>query len=324
MYILALDEGYMQIEGDEYEGYRMIDYPGGIDYKIKANGKIKTVKIAPIGQIVIEIHNNWLQYNLSHGGTVKEWLQDHAEMMKSQKNRLQFYFPQNTKDKSPNYEIWENRSAEDLSDSSIENAAIFNYLDFIPTAFMKFKGRILPVFIVDDFHDLEEFDIRQLFEKNKADSIRICVTCGKAFRGQKTAKYCPECRGESYIKQIRENQKKNPGGRMLSRIVDTANHRLELKKFAGKERIEYQNNYIQGLQDYIKRMKKELTPADLILFADKLKVTDQKYYKLFTDVEKSKNRDLRKNWRKERYDIWDQDDPEQWLRDWYKKADTDW
>lgn len=324
MYILALDEGYLQIEGDEYQGYRMIDYPGGIDYKIKANGEIKTVKIAPIGQIVIEIYNDWLQYDLSHGGTVEESLQHHVEMVKSQENRPLFYFPQNAKDKSPNYEIWENRSAENLSDSSVENAAIFNYLDFIPTAFMRFMGRIRQVFIVDDLLDLEEFDIRQLFEKNKTDSIRICVTCGKAFRGQKTAKYCPDCRSESYIKQIKENQKKNPAGSKLSSILDTAKHRLEIKRFSGKEENDYYNNYIGKLQKYIKRMKKELCPADLILFADQLKIIDQKFYKLFTDIEKSKNRDLSKNWRKERYDIWDQDDPEQWLRDWYKKADADW
>lgn len=324
MFILALDEGYLQIEGDEYKGYRVIDYPGGVDYTLKINGKKKIVKIAPIGQIIIEIYNEWLEYDLSHGGTVKQSLQDHGDMIRSSEFRRNFFFPENVGSKSPDYEIWVNKSAEELLQSGIEYPAIFNYLNFIPTSYIKLMGQIVPVFSVDDIHDLEEYDMREIITQGKGGSIRLCEDCGKAFFGKTTAKRCLECRDEGNKRQIRENKNKKPFRGVLDQIVDTANKRLSAKRFSGQEGLDYQNNYVGGLQTYIKRKKKEIPESEMIHFADNLKIVDQKYYEIFKYIEDSKKAEIKKAWRKDRYTIWQDDDPERWLRSWFEKAGLAW
>lgn len=327
MYIAVLDEGYLQIEGDSYTGYKIIDFKDGIDYEITVNGKKKTVKIARIGQIHMNVFNEELNYYLAKNGTVNEVLDYNNHNLLSPDRPIPPVLADKTF-KMPNYELWENVSEENYDDS--HNVAFFNQLQYIQTSFINLNGEIIPVFDLEEYGNdlsiLEEFDIMRIFQTGDKNYIRLCSDCGKAFIGKTTAKRCENCREEGNKRQIKENRENNSGANKLYTIVDTANKRLKLKRFSDndKEYFDYSENYVGKMQTFIKNKKKGMTKEDLYKFAIWVQDIDKRFYSLFTYIYASKNHEIIAAWNKERYMIWQEENPELWLKSWYEKADKQW
>ncbi len=84
----------------------------------------------------------------------------------------------------------------------------------------------------------------------------------------------------------------------------------------GERHLEYKP-YTDSLISVIDRSKK----SDI----DYLDMLHEKFMILDEYIgDPDNNVDLINIWEQQRCSMWSQKDPEQWLRDWYKKADADW
>lgn len=299
MFILSLDTGYAQIEQLETGEYTVVDYEGGTPCKLKIRKKAQSVKIIPIGQIVIDNYNCSLKSYLDNGGSVEEVLRLHKE------NKLKIKAPY------PPLWIYPNKKPKEYALSEISLADDPTYLK---VGYIQFMGQLTPVFSVDKISDLYFYDLLRM--KSTGLLIRECEDCGCAFLAKTTAVRCSDCRkaglGE---KKKRDNIKNDPARQLIYKIKDRNKNG---KRNTG---ISYQT-YYANLCYVIQTHTENDSPEDLLEYAKMLDRQDKRYFKLckFFDTD-CYNENLINEWNavKSKFPA-DIESPEQWIEQWYEKA----
>ena len=293
MYLIGLNEGYLQVDGVETENecgniigfYEIVEFPGGVDCEISVNGENQTVKIIPYGQIFLNHwnenkHNNLFAKSVFPNGQLSNTVSDYVF---------------------------------DLTNSGDFDLPYYNVC-YVPNG-----GEIIPVFKVDDINQLWTYDNLQI--KIRGIKIRNCPECGKAFIAVKRAKRCPDCREIGNKNHRAEYLQNNPGVKMLNQISDTVSKRLNYQYFKqNKEDDKFYNEYILPMKKINKEKIKTLSKEDLISYAEWLQDIDKQFYQLFVRIEKSGNDELIENWHNDRYNIWKQENPAAWLNEWIEKV----
>ena len=293
MYLIGLNEGYLQVDGVETENdcgsiigfYEIIEFPGGVDCEISLNGKKQTVKIIPYGQIFLNYWNENKHNNLF------------------------------VKSVFPNGQLF-NTVSDYVFD--LINSGDFD-LPYLNVSYVPNGGEIIPVFKVDDINQLWTYDNLQI--KIRGINIKRCPDCGKAFIAAKRALRCPECREIGIKNQRKKNLIDNPGRRKLYGIADIATKRENRKLFSQNNESQlYHKEYITPMRNICKEKIKTLSKEDLISYAEWLQNIDKQFYQLFVRIEKSGNEELIENWHNDRYNIWKQKNPAEWLNEWIEKV----
>lgn len=299
MYVLSMDNGYVQIEQNEKGGYDLIEYEGGTVCKLKIGKRNKDVHIIPIGQIVTDGYNKKLQSYMDAGGTVEEILQIH----KTGKIKIA----------APYVPLWiypKKKPAE----QSITNMD-FADMPYIKVCYIQFMGELTPVFAVSNLSELYFYDLFRM--KTAGVLIRECADCGRAFIAKTTAVRCEDCRKAGMGEQKkRNNLKSDPARNLLHKIKDRAKKR--------DSSPEYQYGYYNSLHNLIADTTDALTGNQLLEKANEINTLDSTFWKLHrymkSDYCAVYDEEIYKQWEKERYTMFTQENPEQWLRDWYNKA----
>jgi hypothetical protein len=162
------------------------------------------------------------------------------------------------------------------------------------------------MFKVNDISQLYSYDLQQM-RINKIN-FRKCVDCGKAFIANTSAKRCLDCRKFGNEKQKRVNQKND-------RVRNLLNNRIRARNYKRKGTI-----YFRKLMNYITRLKEEYSGDELLQKAEVLNNIDLAYWDLDEYISNLNDNEIRGKWNRERFTIFDENNPEKWFLDWCKKA----
>ena len=299
MYVLSLKNGYAQIKQNDVGGYDLIEHEDGTVCKLKLGKRtFKDVQIIPIGQIVTDRYNENLQSYMDAGGTVEEVLSVH----KTGKIKIAPpYVP---------FWIYPQKKPVELSLSDID----YSDMPYTKVCYIQFMGELTPIFAVDSLSDLYFYDLFRM--KTAGVLFRECTDCGRAFLAKTTAVRCEDCRkagmGE---KKKYQNRKGDNARNILYKIKDRARKR--------DSSPEYQNGYYNPLHNLIATAIENLTGKELLERAQELETLDSKFSKLRRRINANNyaiDDETYKQWQKECYTMFTQENPEQWLRNWYDKA----
>lgn len=301
MFILSLDAGYAVMELAENGEYLVANYEGGIPYKLRIGKRPQSVRIIPIGEIVINRYNHSLQAYLDNGGNVKEVLRLHKE----KKRKIKPPYP-------PEW-IYPSEKPVEYALSEISLADDPTYLK---VAYIQFMGRITPVFSVDKVDDLYFYDLLRM--KSAELLIKECEDCGKAFLAKTTAVRCSECReaglGE---KKKRDNIKNNPARQLVYKIKDRNKNGKRDMNLAYPL---YYANLCYAIQTHTPESN-ECTP-EFLQFAKELDRLDKLYFKLckFFDAD-CFDETLIQQWNAEKSKFpANIEETDKWIEEWCKEA----
>ena len=309
MFILSLEKGYAQIEDVSEEvyvepHYVIIEYPNGPLCKLTIGRRTENVHIIPTGQIAIDVYNENQQKYLDGGGTVEELLKAYksGKWLISLEPLYAHFWPFSQK---PPKE-------QDLSDLD------FSILPYIKVCFIQYMGEQIPVFSVEELSDLYYYDLYRL--KTSRKIVRACEDCGKAFFAHTTAVRCDDCRkagaGE---KKKRDNLNRDLAKKQIKRIMDRDRRR-------SKDRYHYQ--LLDQIREARDRMAKgEFTQEEFEKRIKEIDELDEKYMRLKRRIDSAiccMPEYMFKRWKDEGHTMFIQDDPEKWLKEWYKRAKLDY
>ena len=191
----------------------------------------------------------------------------------------------------------------------------FADMPYIKVCYIQFMGELTPVFAVSNLSELYFYDLFRM--KTAGVLIRECADCGRAFIAKTTAVRCEDCRKAGMGEQKkRNNLKSDPARNLLHKIKDRAKKR--------DSSPEYQYGYYNSLHNLIEDTTDALTGNQLLEKANEINTLDSTFWKLHrymkSDYCAVYDEEIYKQWEKERYTMFTQENPEQWLRDWYNKA----
>ncbi|MCD7957882.1 MAG: hypothetical protein LUG93_19450 [Lachnospiraceae bacterium] len=259
MYILILDEGYLHIEKDEKGQYSIVEYEGeqAVECSLKVMSRKKAVRIMPFGQIVINQYNHELDKYIADGGTVSEVLRFHSN---NKLKKLKEPYP-------PQWIILADKGQQSISDIDFENDPTY-----VSTSYVRFMGKLVPIFQVNRISDLYFYD---LYRIQTADLIiKECIDCGHAFIARTTAIRCQKCRDAGFgERKKRMNRKSDPARSKAYKIVD--------RNCPNKRNPDITYNGYQGqLQNVIADSAEERSAKDHLDFLNLLDAMDKRFFNL--------------------------------------------
>lgn len=309
MIILAVKRGYLQIDEISKE---IIEYDNGLDYDLTVNGNETTVKIIPVGSIVIDSYNQNVEKYKAAGGSVSELLRIHKS------NKIQLAAdPKENKPTVPPW-IYPRRKQDDYS---LGFETDFD-LPFLSVAFVPFQGDRVPLFSVTTVNDLYFYDMYRMKAANM--QVRECEECGKAFIGNTTATCCSKtCINRRNNRKRSERLEKQPESGVMYQIKNTVRRRRLSIKQDSEFWAQYYNNLCNYMNTHTAKLSKE-SEHDFFISLKRidLNFSDLNNYINCRSFDGSIND--QKQWKTERLSIYDQKDPEKWLRSWFERLGREW
>ncbi len=311
MYVIVLDEGYLQIDAefpgnDKFPGiYNIEEYTHGIAVKVKIKGKNRKVKIIPIGQIYLNHFNRlWDEY-IKSGGKGNEQ-NNHGHIMLS----------------SPSAPFWQYDETP-IVDHELNDIDYENDLQYSKCAFAFINGDLRPIFSVNTINELYRFDLMRT--KKARLKLRQCEHCGNAFFAKTTAVRCDSCRRKGIGNKKKYNNLMSDPARKLFKNIKDRNSKGNRKDYI-------YSTYYANLCYIIESYKNADNKNDLLEYAKTLNALDNQYYKLckFFENDYTGNKDytggedlLYNKWLSEREEFPKTDNPEEWINHWLDLSGID-
>ena len=269
-------------------------------YDVNGNGVIEECGKLKTGQIYLDQYNKQINQIHRFGVRLKDGVIDHG---------MFFQFPNS---EGGIKEIWlPSLLSKDPFGIDHTEKDLWS-INYIESAYTTINGEFTQVFRVEDIEELYFFDIHRINESGK--KLKNCEDCDKLFIVNKNQVRCEECRkaGKGEDKK-RENRNNNPFRKMKKELQDDLSH------------FHPGNNGYQKIyrKDFYAMMNKCSTEKEL----DILKQLHVRYKELDRHVIKHSDLIddyLLEKWKKHKFDIWNENNPETWLQFWYDEFCLKW
>ena len=272
------------------DSYAIVGNDSYIIYNHYEDGKIKKGKTLEFGKPFLETYNKYIDeihaagFRLNDGELDKEIL-----TIRNGNEVKEFYLPS-----------FENTMKEYEKDN-------LPFLDFHETGYIKLNGKITSVIHIYEESDLYFFDLNRLQEMNV--KFKYCEDCDRLFIARKHQVRCEECQKSGM------GEKKKYQNVMNDPVRHKRRNMIQKLRMWHKGNNLYQNQY---KNDLISRFNEDGSNLE---YLDQL---HNRFKDLDKDILKSKNIELIDEWNDKKFCIWQQENPEQWLKEWYEKAGKEW
>lgn len=311
MYVLALKNEYLVIDGTPYED---AFFP-------------ETSEVVPLGQFVIDTFNEKRKEFLNTGGTIDVLKKTNDAFSKGHTFTIPEGYPAPPILLNPTAEAAFLPLSEDFTDIVDKHSLTVSY--------RAYRGNITPVFQVDKLSDLYMYDLAQV-RMSKRKIVRLCENCGKAFSGvgKSNACYCEDCK---YC--IEENKRKNRNDIQYKVIFDRIRDR-RTRKNSNEDQATYYGYYnnLVILRDRAEEAERENIErgnySGITERMTTLDLWDRQFFNLCKFYRKEDNNEVMVDFL-DQFDIdraeWNihksefplnTDDPAQWLNEWINRRNS--
>ena len=311
MYVLALKNEYLVIDGTPYED---AFFP-------------ETSEVVPLGQFVIDSFNERRKEFLNAGGTIDVLKKANDAFSKGHG----FTIPEGY----PGIPILLRHTGEPAFPPLSEDFTDIVDKHSLTVSYRAYRGNITPIFQVDTLSDLYMYDLAQV-RMSKRKIVRLCENCGKAFSGvgKSNACYCDDCK---YC--IEENKRNNRNNTQYKKIFDDIRNR-RTRKNSNEDQATYHGYYnnLCIVRDRAEEAEREnIERGDYSGITERitaLALWDTQFFNLCKFYRKEDNNKVMAN-SLDQFDIdreeWNAhksefplstDDPAQWLNEWINRRNS--
>jgi len=309
MYVLALKNEYLVIDGTPYED---AFFP-------------ETSEVVPLGQFVIDSFNERRKEFLNAGGTIDVLKKANDAFSKGHGFTIPEGYPGIPILLRPTGEPAFLPLSEDFTDIVDKHSLTVSY--------RAYRGNITPIFLVDKLSDLYMYDLAQV-RMSKRKIVRLCENCGKAFSGvgKSNAVYCDSEECKKFIEQKKQDNYNN----------DPINHTFRLinDRRRNKDHITYPD-YLINIRKFIDRAeeaeRENIERGDYSGITERMTTLDRWdrcFYDLCKFYRKEDNNEVmvdsldqfdidRAEWNAHKSEFpLSTDDPAQWLNEWINRRNN--